>query len=162
MKCPVPKSSSPSVSQPLTTKPTRGELRSFLEALLKKKRSVKRKPPSSPKGFPPARGKTLTMGASPSPSSTIGAGDSSGRVDEPSLEVLPISVWSTMSWGAAPPPTMLDEVTENRDHFEAAGDEEPLLSHAELVVGAVSSILRDSDLRRVGALLIEEALALPL
>ena len=35
-----------------------------------------------------------------------------------------------------------------------------LLSHAELAVGAVSSILRDSNLRKVDALPVEEALAL--
>ena len=55
---------------------------------------------------------------------------------------------------------MPDKVTENRDRFEAAGDEDSLLSHVELSAGAVSSILRDSDLRRVGALPVEEALAL--
>ena len=54
---------------------------------------------------------------------------------------------------------MPDEVTGNRDRSEAAGDEDSLLSHAELAAGAVSSILRDSDLRRVGALPVEEALA---
>ena len=87
MKRPVPKSSSSSVSEPLTGKPTRGELRSRLEVLEKKKRSVKRKPQSSPEGYPPAWGKTLKVGASPSPSSVVGAGDSSGRADEPPLEV---------------------------------------------------------------------------
>ena len=55
---------------------------------------------------------------------------------------------------------MPDEVIGNRDHFEAAGDEDSLLSHAELAAGVVSSMLRDSDLRRVGALPVEEALAL--
>ena len=55
---------------------------------------------------------------------------------------------------------MPDEVKGNRDHFEAVGDEESLLSHAELAVGVVSSILHDSDLRKVDALPIEEALAL--
>ena len=159
MKRPVPKSSSPSVSEPLIAKPTWGELRSRLEVLAKKKRSVKRKPPSSPKGCPPSRGKTLKVGASPSPSSAVGAGNSSRRADEPPLEVLPISVWSPTSRGAAPPPTMSDEVTGNRDHSEVVGDEDSLLSHAELAAGAVSSILRDSDLKRVGALLVKEALA---
>ena len=48
----------------------------------------------------------------------------------------------------------------NHDRFEAAGDEDSLLSHAELAAGAISSILRDSDLRKVNALPIEEALAL--
>ena len=52
---------------------------------------------------------------------------------------------------------MSDEVTGNHDRLEAAGDEDSLLFHAELVAGAVSSILHDSDLRRVGALLVEEA-----
>ena len=55
---------------------------------------------------------------------------------------------------------MPDEVTGNRDRSEAAGDEDSLLSHAELSVGAVSSILRYSDLRRVGVLPVKEALAL--
>ena len=76
------------------------------------------------------------------------------------MEVLPISVWSPTSWGAAPPPKMSDEVTGNCDRFEAAGDEDSLLSHAELAVGAISSILRDFDLRRVGAFPVEEALTL--
>ena len=86
MKRPIPKCSSPSISEPLTGKPTRGELRSPLEVLEKKKRSVKRKPPSSPEGCPPARGKTLKVGASPSPSSAVRAGDSSrggGGMGEP-------------------------------------------------------------------------------
>ena len=112
------------------------------------------------RGLPPARGKTLKVGASPSPSSIVGAGDSSRRADEPPLEVLPISVWCPTSRGAAPLPTMPDKVTGNRDRSEAVGDEDSLLSHAELAVGALSSILRDSDLRRVGALPVEEALAL--
>ena len=47
----------------------------------------------------------------------------------------------------------------NRDRFEAAGDEDSLLYHAELAVGVVSSILLDSDLRKVDALPVEEALA---
>ena len=160
MKPPIPKSSSPSVSKPLIAKPTRGELRSRLEVLAKKKRSVKRKPPSSPEGCPPARGKILKMGASSLPSSAVGVGDSSERAHEPPLEVLPILVWSPTSRGSVPPPTMPDEVTGNRHRFEAARDEDSLLSHAELAAGAVSSILRDSDLKRVGALPIEEALAL--
>ena len=42
------------------------------------------------------------------------------------------------------------------------GDEDSLFSHVELAVGAVSSILRDSDLKKVNALSVEEALALSL
>ena len=114
------------------------------------------------RGLPPARGKTLKVGASPLPLSAVEARDFSRRADEPPLEVLPILVWSPTSQGATPPPTMLDEVMGNRDRSEAAGDEDSLLSHAELVAGAVSSIPRDFDLRRVGALPVEEVLALPL
>ena len=77
MKPPVSKSSSLSISEPLIAKPTRGELRTHLEVLVKKKRSVKRKPPTSPEGCPPDRGKILKVGASSSPSSVVEAGDSS-------------------------------------------------------------------------------------
>ena len=55
---------------------------------------------------------------------------------------------------------MSDEVTGSCNRSEAAWDEDSLLSHAGLVVGVVSSILRNSDLRRVGVLPVEEALAL--
>ena len=158
MRPPVTKSSSPSVLEPLIAKPTQGELRARLEVLAKKKRSVKQKTSTSPEGCPPARGKILKVGASSSPSSFIGAGDSSGRAAEPPLEVLPILVWSPTSRGAAPSPAMPDEV--RRDRFGAVGSEDSLLSHAELASEAVSSILRDSDLRKVDALSVEEALAL--
>ena len=49
-----------------------------------------------------------------------------------------------------------------RKRPEADGDEDSLLSNAELAAGAISSILRDSDLTRSGALPVEEALALSL
>ena len=49
-----------------------------------------------------------------------------------------------------------------RKHFEADGDGDSLLSNAELAAGAVSSILRDSDLKRSGSLPVEETLALSL
>ena len=83
MKPPVSRSSSPSVSEPLIAKPTRGELWSRLEVLAKKKRSVKRKPPSSLEGCSPDRGKILKVGASSSPSFAVKAGDFSGRAAEP-------------------------------------------------------------------------------
>ena len=55
---------------------------------------------------------------------------------------------------------MPDEVTGNRDRFEATRDEDFLLSHAELAAGVISSILRDSNLRKVDALPVEEVVAL--
>ena len=115
---------------------------------------MKQKPPSSPEGCPPARGKILKLGTYPLPSSAIGAGDSSRGANESPLEVLPISVWIPTSRGTAPPPTVPDEVTGNRDRSVAAEDEDSLLSQVELVPGVVSSILQDSDLRRVAPCLL--------
>ena len=57
-----------------------------------------------------------------------------------------------------PFPAMPNEV--RRDRFGAVGSEDSLLSHAELAVGVVSSILCDSDLGKVDALSVEEALTL--
>ena len=159
---PVAKSSSFSVLEPFTAKPTRGELRAGLKVQAKKKRRMKWKYQASPKDCPPTRGKVLMARASSSPSSAIGAGGSLGVrarvVAEPSLEVLPISVWSPTLQGAAPPPAMPDEV--RRDRLGVVGGEDSLLSHTELAARAVSSILRDSDLRKVDAFAVEEALAL--
>ena len=42
------------------------------------------------------------------------------------------------------------------------GGEDSLFTNAELAAGVVSSILRDSDLKKVEALCVEEALALSL
>ena len=55
---------------------------------------------------------------------------------------------------------MPDKVTGDCDRFEAVGSEDSLLSHAEVAAGVVSSILHDSDLKKVDALSVEEALAL--
>ena len=55
---------------------------------------------------------------------------------------------------------MNDEVTGNRNLFEATESEDSLLSHTELAARAVSFILRDFDLMKVDALSIEEAMAL--
>ena len=157
---PVSKSSSSFALEPLTAKPTQGEFQARREVLAKKKKSVKLKTQASLEGCPPARGKILKAGVFSSSSSTIGAGDSLGRAAEPPFEVLPISVWIPTSQGTEPPPPMLDDM--GRGQFGAVEDEDSLLSHVELAAGAVSSILRDSDLKKVDALSVEEALALML
>ena len=86
------------------------------------------------------------------------AKDSSRRATEPLLEVMPISVWSPPTQSTEPPPSIAEDLGRKRP--EANGDEDSLLSNAELTDGAISSILRDSDLKRSAALPIEEALAL--
>ena len=63
-----------------------------------------------------------------------------------------------MSQGAEPPPLMPNDV--GRGLFDVVGDEDSLLSHVELTVGAVSSVIRDFDLKKVDALSVEEVLAL--
>ena len=49
-----------------------------------------------------------------------------------------------------------------RDRFGAEGDEDSWLSNADLASGVVSSFLRDSDLKKMDALPVEEALTLSL
>ena len=93
-------------------------------------------------------------------SSAAKAKDSSGKAVEPPLEVMPITVWSPPAQSAEPPPSKAEEL--GRKRFEADGDEDFLLSNVELAASAVSSILRDSDLKRSSALLFEETLALSL
>ena len=84
----------------------------------------------------------------------------SGRTAEPPLEVLPISIWSLSAQNAKLLSTMLED--EGRGCFGTEGDEDSLLTNSELTVEAVLSILRDSDLKRVDAMFIEESLALSL
>ena len=48
------------------------------------------------------------------------------------------------------------------NRFGAEGGEHSLFTNAELVAGTISSILQDSDLKKVEALCVKEALALSL
>ena len=92
--------------------------------------------------------------------SAANAKDSSGRTAEPPFEVMPITVWSPPAQSAEPPPLRAEKL--GRKSSEADGDGDSLLFNVELATGAVSSILRDFDLKRSGALPVEEALALSL
>ena len=74
---------------------------------------------------------------------------------------MPRTVWSPPTQSTEPPPSRAEE-SWRKCFDEGDGDEDSLLSNAELAVGAVSSILRDSDLKRSGALPVEETLALSL
>ena len=91
-------------------------------------------------------------------SKVAGQKNPSGRTAEPPLEVLPISVWSPLAQNSKLPPMTLE--VEERDCFKTERDENSLLTNSELAVRAVSSILRDSDLKRADAMSVEEALAL--
>ena len=61
---------------------------------------------------------------------------------------------------ATPSPPIRGDV--GNDCFGAEGGEDSLFNNAELAVGAVSSILWDSNLKKVEALYVEEAQALSL
>ena len=89
-----------------------------------------------------------------------GGGGGGCAAAESPLEVMPITVWSPPAQSAEPPPSRAKELGRKRP--EADGDGDSLLLNAELTAGAVSSILKDYDLKRSGALLVEEALALSL
>ena len=82
----------------------------------------------------------------------------SGRATESQLEVMPISVLNPSAKSTEFPPSMTEDV--RRDRFGAEGDEDSLLSNAELAAGAISSILKDSYLKKMNALPVEEALTL--
>ena len=86
------------------------------------------------------------------------AKDSSGRTTEPPLAVMPITVWSPPAQSAEPPPSRAEKLGRKRP--KADGDGDSLLFNVELAAGAISSVLKDSDLKRSDALPIEEALAL--
>ena len=73
---------------------------------------------------------------------------------------MPITVLSPLAQSAEPPPSIEEDLGRKRP--EVDGDGDSLLSNAELATGTISSILRDSDLKRSGALPVEEALALSL
>ena len=83
-----------------------------------------------------------------------------GRAAEPPLEVMPITVWSPPAQSAAPPSSRAEELRGKSPGADV--DADSLLSNVELAAGMVSSILRESNLKRSGALLVEEALALSL
>ena len=73
---------------------------------------------------------------------------------------MPITVWSPPAQSAEPLSSRVEELRGKRP--EVDGDGDSLLFNADLAAGAVSSILRESDLKRSGALPVEEALALSL
>ena len=110
--------------------------------------------------MPPSFEVPRAPSSQPRSSSAAKAKDSSGRAAKPPLEVMPITIWSPPVQNAEPPSSRAKELRGKRP--EADGDGDSLLFNAELAAGVVSSILRESDLKRSGALPVKEALALSL
>ena len=173
---------------PSAVKPTKRELLARVEALSQKSQSVKRKNLDSVEKDHSAWGEVPKLGASSSSPSThvrisgkalsppaeapkvlslqprsgsaAKAKSSSRRAVEQPLEVMPITVWNPPAQSVKAPSSRAEEL--KRKGSETDGDGYSLLLNAELAVGAVSSILKDYDLKRSSALPIEEALALSL
>ena len=174
--------------EPSVAKPTKGELLAQVEILPRKSRSVKRKTSDSIEKDRPAWCKVLKLGSSSSsPSihvrvpglvfsppaevpkalssqprsySAVKAKDSSGRAPEQPLEVMLITVWNPPAQSVKPPSSRAEELKRKGSKHD--GDGNSLLLNAELTAGAVSSILKDSNLKRLGALPVKEALVLSL
>ena len=74
--------------------------------------------------------------------------------------IMPITLWNPPAKSVRPL-SWKDEELKKKD-YETGGDGNSLLLDVELAAGAVSSILKDSDLKRLSALPVDEALALSL
>ena len=73
---------------------------------------------------------------------------------------MPITVWNPPAKSVRPPSPRAKKL-KGKDS-ETDGDGDSLLLNSELTAGAVSSILKDSDLKRSSVLPVDEALALSL
>ena len=166
-------------------KPTKGELLARLETMSRKPRSVKRKTLDFVEKDRSALVKVPKLGASSSSPSThvrkpekalsspaevpkvlssqprsrsaARAKGPSGRALE---QPLAVTVWNPPAKSVRSPSPRAEEL--KRRDSETGGDGDSLLLNAELAAGAVSSILKDSDLKRSNVLPVDEALALSL
>ena len=186
LRAPPPSTMKVSPLGPSAAKPTKGELLSRLGSLSRKPQNLKRKTldsvekdrPASVKVpklassslsthvrkpeqtlLPPAEAPKI-LSSQPRSGSAAKAKGPSGRAVEQSLAVMPITVWNPPAKSVRPPSLRAEEL--ERDDSETGGDSDSLLLNAELTAGAVSSILKDSDLKRSSALPIDKALALSL
>ena len=167
--------------------PTRGEILVHLGAMSRKPRSAKRKKSSSSEKDRSVPAKVQKLGASPTspvreperassplaeaplvlssppPSKPdMEAKSLLGAAIEQPLTVMPITVWNPPSENAKSPPRRAAELKRKKAKPKVDENKDSLLSNAELAAGAVSSILKDSDLGRSKGLPVDEALALSL
>ena len=176
--------------EPSVVKPTKGELLTRLEALSRKPWSVKRKTldsvergrptlvkvpklrvsSSSPSTHvrkpeqalsPPAEAPKVLSSQPRSGSAGKAKGPSGGAVEQP-FEDMPITVWNSPAKSVRPPSPRAEELRRKDSDSEIGGDGDSLLLNAKLAAGAVSSIIKDFDLKRSSVLLVDEALALSL
>ena len=173
---------------PSAAKPTRGELLAQLETLSRKPRSVKRKTLGSIEKDRPTLAKVPKLGTSssslsipvrkpeqalspkaevpivlssqPRSRSSVKEKGPSGKVVEQLLAIMTITVWNPPAKSVRPLSSKVEEL--KKKDSETGGDGDSLLLNVELAAVAVSSLLKDSDLKRSSALPVDEALALSL
>ena len=140
-----------------------------LGAMSRKPRSVKRKKTSSTEEDRPVPAKVQKLGTSPtareperapsplaevpmvlSPPPTskpdVEAESLLGAAVEQPLVIMPITVWNPPPENAKSPPRRAAELRGKKSKPKIDENKDSLLSNAELAAGAVSSILKDSDL----------------
>ena len=167
--------------------PTRGKILVHLGAMSRKPRSAKRKKSSSIEKDRPVPAKVQKLGASPTsptreperassplaeapmvlsppppPKPDVEEKSLLGAAIEQPLAVMPITVWNPPYENAKSPPRRGVELKRKKPKPKVDENKDSLLSNAELAAGAVSSILKDSNLGRSKALPVDEALALSL
>ena len=156
--------------------PTKGEILVQLGALSRKPRSAKRKNSSSIEKDRPVSAKVQKLGAcSSSPSthvrkleqvpsppseapitlssqprsrSTAEAENPLGEAVGKPLAMMPIIVWNPSTRSVRSPSGRAEGSKRKDPGSESGEDRDSLLLNAELTAGAVSSILKDSDLKR--------------
>ena len=110
---------------------------------------------------PVAEASMVMSSPPPSKSATKAKSLLGGAVEQP-LAVMPITVWNPPSESARSPPRRAEELKRKNSESKVGEGEDSLLFNVELAAGAVSSILKDSDLGRSKALPVDEALAISL
>ena len=75
---------------------------------------------------------------------------------------MPITLWNPPTRSVRLPSQRATNLKRKDPKSKSGGDGDSLLHNVELVAGAVSSILKDSDLKRSNVLPVDEALALSL
>ena len=170
--------------------PTRGEILVQLGKLSRKPWSAKRKKSSSTEKDRPVSAKVQKLGASssspsthvrkpewaPSPPSeapttlsSLPRSKSTAEAENPlseavgqPLAIVPITVWNPSTRSVRSPSRRAEESKRKDPGSKSGEDVDSLLLNAELAAGAVSSILKDSDLKMSKTLPVDEALALAL
>ena len=102
----------------------------------------------------------LVLCSLPSSEPIAESGNPSGDGGNQLLAAMPIAIWNAPSDIVKPPPGKVAEPKRRKPKSKVDEIKDSLLSNAELVAGAVSSILKDSDIGRSKELPVDEALAL--